>query len=272
MAPIRRYLQITPYTILEVRIYLEDPYSASWLVSPRSDVLPRIMTAVKPHVFRQLRDERERAKGKSKKKKGVKDSVVEEDFEAAVFLTDVATRHSVCVKVKDFEKKKKRQRLGSKEGKLTGWLGGKDRPVELGDDAIGDEVDADGDTGVIILQESDEEQATLQSTTAEGRGKPKATQIRVDDVSEDEGFYQTQVAGSRKTTLHEGGVEGEEDDKKKLALNLSYDGFSIYGKILCLVVKRRKGRGTIDTPADGRQMLENWVSSQAAQEPGLLDD
>jgi len=55
------------------------------------------------------------------------------------------------------------------------------------------------------------------------------------------------------------------DDKKKLGLNTSYDGFSIYGRILCLVVKRRGAR--IPGPASSQQMLENWVSTQAAAEP-----
>lgn len=73
MAPVRRYLRITKYSVLEVRVYLEDPYQQSWLLNPRLDVLPRIITAIRPHVFRQLWDDKDRAKGKSKKKKGVKD-------------------------------------------------------------------------------------------------------------------------------------------------------------------------------------------------------
>lgn len=55
------------------------------------------------------------------------------------------------------------------------------------------------------------------------------------------------------------------DDKKKLGLNTSYDGFSIYGRILCLVVKRRGAR--VPGLASSQQMLENWVSTQAAAEP-----
>lgn len=268
MAPIRRYLRISPYTVLEVRIYREDPYSAPWLLSSQSNVLGRIMTAVKPHVFRQLRDEKERARGKSKKKKGVKDVAIEEDFEAAVFLTDVGTRHSVCVKVKDFGAKKKR--LGSNSGKLTGWLGGKDRPVELGDDGDNDEEE-DEEAGPVILQESDEEQTPLQAAATVTKPRRKATTVLEEEVSEDEGFMQTQAAKSSKRVGDDASGDGE-DDKKKLGMNLSYDGFAIYGKILCLVVKRRKGQSSYDGPADGRQMLENWVSTQAAQEPGLIDD
>ena len=70
-------------------------------------------------------------------------------------------------------------------------------------------------------------------------------------------------------------VEGEDesqDDKKKLGLNTSYEGFSIYGRILCLVVKRRGGRtstGGAGAPVSSQKMLENWVSTQAA---GQVDD
>jgi hypothetical protein len=66
-----------------------------------------------------------------------------------------------------------------------------------------------------------------------------------------------------------------EDDKKKLALNTTYDGFSIYGRILCLIVKRKGKKATqsaLGAPAGGSQMMENWVSTQVAQEAGLQDD
>jgi hypothetical protein len=60
--------------------------------------------------------------------------------------------------------------------------------------------------------------------------------------------------------------EAQDDQKKKLSLDTSYDGFSIYGRILCLVVKRKSLRTTTGSsgPASGQQMLEAWVSTQAA--------
>ena len=58
-----------------------------------------------------------------------------------------------------------------------------------------------------------------------------------------------------------------EDDKKKLGINTSYDGFSIYGRILCLVVKRTGTRNKAGiAPSPSQRMLENWVSTQAATE------
>ena len=74
MAPIRRYLRITKYSVLEVRIYLEKPSDAPWLLSSRDPVLPRIIQEVRPLVLPKLREENENAKKKGgKKKRGIKD-------------------------------------------------------------------------------------------------------------------------------------------------------------------------------------------------------
>jgi len=78
--------------------------------------------------------------------------------------------------------------------------------------------------------------------------------------------------------------ETETDDKKKLAMDISYEGFSIYGRVLCLVIKRRgplgvPGTGRGGFPAGmsptasgssnshqmgrpgGQAMMENWITS-----------
>jgi hypothetical protein len=47
-----------------------------------------------------------------------------------------------------------------------------------------------------------------------------------------------------------------------MALSTSYDGFSIYGRILCLVVKR-KGmvKGKQPAAGAGQAMMEEWIAS-----------
>jgi len=79
MAPIRRYLRITKYSVLEVRIYQDDPlHSETWLLRRADPALPRIIEAVRPLVLPKLREENERSKGKGKgKSRGVKDVVVQ---------------------------------------------------------------------------------------------------------------------------------------------------------------------------------------------------
>ena len=77
MAPIRRYLRITAKSVLEVRIYLDNPADAyRWLLRPQEPVLPRIIDAVRPLVLPKLREENENAR-KSGKRKGIKDVVVQ---------------------------------------------------------------------------------------------------------------------------------------------------------------------------------------------------
>merc|ERR1712225_31499 len=94
MAPIRRYLRITKFSVLECRIYVDNPSLAeSWLLNPRDPILPRVIESVRPLVLPKLREENERSK-----KKGVKDVVVEEDFEVSIFLTETSTHHSLLTK------------------------------------------------------------------------------------------------------------------------------------------------------------------------------
>lgn len=257
MAPIRRYLRITKYSVLEVRIYLDNPSQQQWLLNPRDDVLPRIFQAIRPYVLPKLREENERAKGKSKRPKGVKDTVTQDDFEVSIFLTEVSTRHSLLTKQKQFTDKPK---MKSNSSKLTGWL-------EKGTDA----------EPVTVREESDEEagrsladypEADAGAPGAASKGKGKKTVVVNEDISDDEGF-QTQrspAAKKRRDTEAEAGIEvaAEEDDKKKLSMKTAYDGFSIYGRILCLVVKRKgvKARPSGIADGGGQMMLENWVSQQ----------
>ena len=78
MPPLRRYLRITPHSVLETRIYLDNPLDVSrWLLSTSNPALPRVLEAVRPLVLPKLREENEKAKKGKGKRKGVKDVVVE---------------------------------------------------------------------------------------------------------------------------------------------------------------------------------------------------
>ena len=78
MAPVRRYLRISKYSVLECRIYLDNPSLAqSWLLNPRDPILPKVIESIRPLVLPKLREENERARKKSSKKKGIKDVIVQ---------------------------------------------------------------------------------------------------------------------------------------------------------------------------------------------------
>lgn len=76
MAPIRRYLRISKYSVLECRIYLENPADSRWLLNPREPVLPRVFESIRPLVLPKLREESQRALAK-KKSNPVKDVLAE---------------------------------------------------------------------------------------------------------------------------------------------------------------------------------------------------
>lgn len=79
MAPIRRYLRISEYSVLECRIYLENPSDSRWLLNSRDPVLPRVFDAIRPLVLPKLREENVRLFSK-KKGKPVKDVISEGKF------------------------------------------------------------------------------------------------------------------------------------------------------------------------------------------------
>ena len=87
MAPIRRYLRISKYSVLECRIFLENPADGPrWLLNSQDPALPRVFEAIRPLVLPKLREENERAKGKGKKKKSVKDVVTRGPFNSLATL------------------------------------------------------------------------------------------------------------------------------------------------------------------------------------------
>lgn len=198
MPPIRRYLRISKYSVLECRIFLENPADGPrWLLSPTDPALPRVFEAVRHLVLPKLREENERAKGKGKKKKSVKDVVVRDDFEVSVFLTDVDTKHHLIVKEKVFENK---------------------------EDIKSSNTKADP---VILQEDSDDEDL------------------------------------SRIPQADETGIENMQDDKK-MAFNTNYNGFAIYGKVLCLLVERKTGK----KGSDGQALMQEWITASQMQ----LDD
>ncbi|KAM0717160.1 hypothetical protein Q7P37_007012 [Cladosporium fusiforme] len=278
MAPIRRYLRITKYSVLEVRIYPEKPSDAPWLLSTttRDPVLPRVISEIQ--------------RGQEKKTRGIRDVADQEDFEVVMFLTEGLTRHSLITKQKHFADKPK---IKSTSNKLTGWLNNNtsENPITVED---GDDVPAglrEEDEPIVL---GDIPEAAVGKGRASGN-KRKAAVKDKDDVdsdgdplfvsSDDEGTFQTQRATKRsKQQKTKSRAEEEEDqdseaeqddDKKKMALNTTYDGFSIYGRILCLIVKRKGTRAAAaagPAPIGGSQMMEQWVSTQVAQEAGMEDD
>lgn len=194
-----------------------------------------------------------------------------DDFDVAVFLTEISARHSILRKEKRALGNKK-PRLGTTRGKLTGAAGTRDVPVE---------VDQDGDVEIIREEPSETRVELLDIPLAKHRGEPLEPGSGREEglfVSDGSGEEEPQQPRSARRQLQKLGSEridfhGGEDDKKKMKLHTTYDGFSIYGRILCLVVKRRglaKGNETVR--GTGQAMMEEWITSTQRSEPQMMDD
>lgn len=305
MAPVRRYLRISKYSVLECRIYLDNPALVqSWLLNPRNPVLPKVIESVRPWVLPKLREERERSKKKGAKKKAIKDIVVQgtkhtprgfvmgcglgltkftDDFEVSIFLTETDTRHSLLKKHKHFRHKAP-ARLQSNTNKLTGETS--DNPVN---------IDLDGDVPV-LREESDDEGDVLANipkapearSTRQKRQRPVSPDDEFDDDDDFEVYNEneespaapievdsdTEQPPSKRPGRSNGALDQEEnmdDDKKKMAMDVSYEGFAIYGRVLCLVVRRKdnpknplkasSASVTGSIKPSGQANMDNWITS-----------
>ncbi|KOS19690.1 hypothetical protein ESCO_000360 [Escovopsis weberi] len=288
MAPIRRYLRITKYSVLECRIYLDDPSLAqSWLLNPRDPVLPRVIEAIRPLVIPKLREARERAKKKSSKKRVVKDVITEDGFEVSVFLTETSTRHSLLAKHLHFGQDAPAL-MKSNSSKLTSETNANPSDGDEASEAAPIRIEEDSDEDALRLgdiplapaspsrQRSKRQRDDREEWTDDiGDGQNDDCD---DDDDDDDGDDRDYVGKSHEAAIDVDSDAGEPrrkrqmldnlgDDKKKLKMDVSYEGFAIYGRVLCLVVKKRdatrarqKERGG-QQEASGQARMENWITS-----------
>ena len=193
-----------------------------------------------------------------------------DDFEVAVFLTETSSRHSILRKMKTAKAEK--GRLGTTNGRLTGT---RDAPVELGEAAPGLVTEESGESEDVRMADIP---FAVGSDVVNKATLPKEEShegLFVSDDS-DEGNVDAQETpsstdkGKRSVDEEE---NGREDDKKKLGMDTTYDGFSIYGRILCLVVKRRRtAKGKEMTGGAGQAMMEEWIASTQMNEGQMMNE
>lgn len=104
-----------------------------------------------------------------------------------------------------------------------------------------------------------------------------------EDGESDDLFVDNRPSKRRKEQDTEVDTElAGEDDKKKMAMDISYEGFAIYGRVLCLVVKRRgSGRGAQAAASNSSQttsqlgnqaVMDNWITSTQMPAAEVADD
>lgn len=193
-----------------------------------------------------------------------------DDFEVAVFLTETSSRHSILRKMKTAKTEK--GRLGTTNGKLTGT---RDAPVEVGESAPGLITEESEESGGVRMADIPSAAAGEADETATLAKRESQEELFISDNSS-EGSVDAQETPSLKDKgLGPVGEaeNGGEDDKKKLGMDTTYDGFSIYGRILCLVVKRRgTAKGKETAGGTGQAMMEDWIASTQIGEGQMMDE
>ncbi|GLI73725.1 hypothetical protein PoHVEF18_001946 [Penicillium ochrochloron] len=242
MAPIRRYLRISKYSVLECRIYLDSPSDSRWLLNPRDPVLPRVFAAIQPLVLPKLREENERLWSR-KKGKPVKDVIAEDEFEVAIFLRESRTRHALLTRNKTFHEpdSKKNKKVKPEPGE------------DLTEDSAGPAQSARAE----VILDSDDSEAEVDL-----RNIPEAAE----DDNGPEAITLSEIGGEPQT--------GEEPagDEKKLRFSTHYESFNITGWVLCLLITRKgdRSQGRTATSEPKQPLMEDWISSQA--QTGLGED
>lgn len=159
--------------------------------------------------------------------------------------------------------------LKSNTSKLTNWANNSENPIHL----------EDNETPHILQEEGeDAEDVSLDQIPEIGSGQKKRNRdaesifVQSDEDEDEDDEPQFQEPPSKRKKVMDAIQHESADDKKKVALKTAYEGFSIYGRILCLIVKRRGvKKPTAEGLTSGSEMLENWVSTQAQNE-GMVDD
>ena len=160
--------------------------------------------------------------------------ILSDSFEVSIFLTELSTPHAVLVRSREF----------SAKDVPDSRTGTKDVPMMVHED------DDDGDVDVQLVRQESNDSGADQGVKLEDL--PMAPES-------DEELPSISTVGNSKDdavsiSSHGDGNENDDDaPKKKLHLKTSYDGFSIYGRILCLVVKRRDQRTTVTSSIVGQQ-------------------
>lgn len=194
-----------------------------------------------------------------------------------MFLTETPTRHSILMKHRYFRDKVPRK-MQSNSSKLLG-------------ETSTEPIDVDNAAPEILREEDDEvsldnipELPSADMTDA-GQSKRRRSEPAEDESnsefeagSDDDVESVLGSAPPSKRARRDEDLSGdEEQDKKKMAMDISYEGFAIYGRVLCLVIKRRDaapGRAAGTTPAGekgtGQARMENWISS--TQVPAGMED
>lgn len=179
----------------------------------------------------------------------------EDEDQGAINLADIPAIGETAAELESANRRPKRRRRGMAAARGQGEEA--DRTSDNDGDVAADETDSSADASFAEDGGSDDSDAAI------GEPPPKR----------------------RRDKAAAGVTEENQDDKKKMAMDISYEGFAIYGRVLCLVIKRRdsggRGGGASAVPSStkpqtgrpgGQAMMENWIASTQLPEAAAGDD
>lgn len=180
-----------------------------------------------------------------------------------MFLTESSTRHSLLTKHKDFQDKGATM-MESNSSKLLSGNGAE--PIDVDAVPIRREDDSDdegfrlADIPSVDASRASKRRRSQANAAAElGSSSDEEDQNPIEIDSDEE-----PPPGKRRRAVNPQSEDENDNDKKKMAMVVSYEGFTIHGKVLCLVVKKRNER-VVNTgstaPRGGQARMENWISS-----------
>jgi hypothetical protein len=138
-----------------------------------------------------------------------------------------------------------------------------DSPIHIPDES---------EPGVSVLVESDEEpqinlrdipdatEGVEDDRPARCRRRPRGAGVETPD----DGSHP-----SKRKKAEPSSVPLGTEDQKKLSLQTAYEGFTIWGWILCLLITRKGGKasdGKATAGSTGPALMEEWISTQALQD------
>ncbi|KFY23931.1 hypothetical protein V493_05555 [Pseudogymnoascus sp. VKM F-4281 (FW-2241)] len=168
-------------------------------------------------------------------------------FEVSVFLTETSTRHTVLKRRKIFREPERK---------------GANADTDPNAPAPLLRVEEDDDVVIQDVPPAREDTNNPSPTRRSKRTRPTkvADTLFIADSDASTSDLDSPPPKRARSAAPLGAAEEEEQDEKKMAMRSEYDGYGIYGRVLCLIVTKTAAKdGT--GGGGGREVMEEWIAS-----------
>jgi len=252
------YLRISRTTVLPIYIYLDERH-VKWM----SDiVLQHVLSDLRPHILSKLKAETNQLTGVALNgKKATVDTHRGDTYQFCYFIRKTE-QHSVAIKSRNFR--------AIPQEELKRYIPKSKDPSSK---SRGKRKEVTSDDGALPTTAAKRKKRKTQNKAA-AQSKPTnadVVDVDMDDLSaNDEEQLQTGVdsgaAQMDATTPIDLEVDSEEE-KPKPILNLTYQGFNIYGHCLCVVVEPWPVIRSMTTSLSNRSVAGSSLFQQQTSKP-----